>query len=276
LTLALAILLFVGASGGVSSLVAQEGQSSRVLRVCADPDNMPFSNDKGEGFENKLAELIAAKLNAQLVYSRVPDLAGTSPNRPLRDACDLVMGYAQGTGLVEDTNPYYRTSYALIYRQDDASLAGVDQLSDPRLKSKRIGVFDRTPPVSILAAYGLNAEVKPFAVSGANGAKGAEDLIDEIAEGKIDAALIWGPIGGYFAQWSPVPLAVVPLSRETVGPRLLFDITMGVRPAEPEWKQTLNKLIAENQTDINSILSSFRVPLLDEKGNPIKPGMLKR
>jgi hypothetical protein len=99
------------------------------LRVCADPDNMPFSNEKAEGFENKLAELIAQKLNATLQYSWFAESTGYVPNTMGREACDLVMGYAQGTGLIEDTNPYYYTSYVLIHREKDASLAGIDNLS---------------------------------------------------------------------------------------------------------------------------------------------------
>jgi quinoprotein dehydrogenase-associated probable ABC transporter substrate-binding protein len=250
-----------------------EGQA---LGVCADPDNMPFSNAKGEGFENKLAELIAAKLKTQVRYSWYPEAAGSASSRPLRDSCDLVMGYAQGTGLIEDTNPYYRTSYVLIYRKDDRSLAGVDTLSDPRLQGKRIGIFARTPPASILAANGLVDIAKPFEIAGTGSSKTAADMIAQIAAGKIDAGLLWGPIGGYYAQRSPVPLTLVPLTKERVGPRLLFDITMGIRPGDPQWKHALNKIIAENQDDINAILRAYNVPLLDEAGNLIKTPTAER
>jgi mxaJ protein len=264
----LAALIGIAVLSGAAP--AQEAPNSHWLRVCADPDNMPFSNEKGEGFENKLAELLAAKLDRQVVYSWFPESPGSVPNRPLRDSCDLVLGYAQGTGLVEDTNPYYHTSYVLLYRRGDASLAGVDTLSDPRLKQKRIGVFARTPPASILAANGLGDNAKPFETAGTSSSKAAADVIAEIAKGEIDAGLLWGPIGGYYAQRSPVPLAVVPLTKEKVGPRLLFDITMGIRPGEPQWKHTLNKVIAANEGDINAILRSYGVPLLDEQGEPLR------
>src|SRR5680860_1886967 len=102
------------------------------LRVCADPDNMPFSNNKGEGFENELAELVAARLGDELRYTWFSENTGYVPNTVGQSACDLVMGYAQGTGLIDDTNPYYHTSYVLITREDDADLKGVDRLSDPR------------------------------------------------------------------------------------------------------------------------------------------------
>jgi len=254
---------------------AEDAPVMHWLRVCADPDNMPFSNEKGEGFENKLAELLAAKLNAHLVYAWFPE-AGSAASRPLRDSCDLVMGYAQGTGLIEDTNPYYHTSYVLIFRQNDPSLAGVDSLSDPRLKSKKIGILARTPPASMLATNGLAANAQPFEIAGTSTSKAASEMIAGIAAGTIDAGLLWGPVGGYYAQRSHVPLTLVPLTKETVGPRLLFDITMGIRPGEPEWKHSLNKLIAENQDDINALLGVYNVPLLDEAGNPLKTGAPER
>ena len=150
-------------AGAVAALVlltggAEAAHAAPVLRVCADPDNMPFSNDKGEGFENKLAELIADKLGQDLEYTWFQETTGYVPNTDRQGACDLVMGYAQGTGLIEDTNPYYHTSYVLITREDDSDLKGIETLADPRLKEKRIGVFARTPPASILAMHGLGAE----------------------------------------------------------------------------------------------------------------------
>ncbi len=188
-------LLLGAASAGA------EPASAASLRVCADPDNMPFSNEKGEGFENKLAELIAQKLDATLEYTWFAEATGYVPNTMGREACDLVMGYAQGTGLIEDTNPYYYTSYVLIYREDDASLAGVDNLSDPRLKGKRIGLFARTPPASILAMHGLVANAKPFEVNAdESAAKATMTIIAEIASGELDAGLLWGPVGGYYAR----------------------------------------------------------------------------
>jgi mxaJ protein len=182
------------------------------LRVCADPDNMPFSNDKGEGFENKLAELIANRLGKELEYAWFSENSGYVPNTVGQDACDLVMGYAQGTGLIEDTNPYYYTSYVLITRADDPDLTGIETLSDPRLKRKRIGLFARTPPASILAMHGLIANAKPFeTAAGESQSKAAAAMVEEIASGELDAGLLWGPVGGYYAQQSKVPLAVVPL-----------------------------------------------------------------
>ncbi len=240
------------------------------LRVCADPDNMPFSNAEGEGFENKLAELIAQTLNVQLEYSWFVESSGYVPNTMGSRACDLVMGYAQGTGLIDDTNPYYYTSYVLIYRQDDASLDGVENLSDSRLKGKKIGFFAGTPPASILAVQGLGATAKPFEThTGQSASKAAEAMIAEIASGGLDAGILWGPVGGYYAQRATQPLKLVPLVKENAGPRTIYGITMGVRPDDPQWKHRINSFIAASQGEINAILQSYNVPVLDNKGNRI-------
>jgi mxaJ protein len=263
-------LATIGLAAFIAAAGAQAAAPAGSLRVCADPDNMPFSDAKGDGFENKLAELIAGKLDARLEYSWFPEATGYVPNTMGRDACDLVMGYAQGTGLIDDTNPYYYTSYVLIYRADDGSLAGVDSLSDPRLKDKAIGFFARTLPVSILAMHGLVTTAKPFDVRAyENASKVAVAMIEEIASGELDAGVLWGPVGGYYAERAKVPLKLVPLVKEKAGPRTIYGITMGVRPNEPQWKHTINKLIAENQGEINLILEGYSVPLLDEKGNLI-------
>jgi quinoprotein dehydrogenase-associated probable ABC transporter substrate-binding protein len=267
---------FTAILGAASADGAEPGGSS-FLRVCADPDNMPFSNEKGEGFENKLAELIAQRLDARLEYSWFPEATGYVPNTIGRGACDLVMGYAQGTELIEDTNPYYYASYVLIYRQDDASLDGVERLSDPRLKGKRIGYFARTPPASILAMHGLVGTAKPFEIHADQSAsKAALTMIAEIASGALDAGLLWGPVGGYYAQRADVPLKLLPLVKENAGPTTIYGITMGVRPNEPEWKHKINKLIAENQGEINLILQGYNVPLLDDKGNLITAAAAER
>ncbi len=248
-----------------------------VLRVCADPDNMPFSNSKYEGFENKLAELIAERLGDRLEYSWFEETTGYVPNTMGNDACDLVMGYAQGTGLIEDTNPYYNTSYVLIYREDDPDFHGVESLADPRLKNKRIGLFARTPPASILAMHGLASNAKAFETyAGDSATKAAEAMIGEIASGKLDAGILWGPVGGYYAQRAKVPMALVPLVKEIAGPSTIYGITMGVRPDEPQWKHRINKVLAENQHDINVILQGYNIPLLDDEGALIASGTAGR
>ena len=267
------LAILCGAAGGAGADPAASG----LLRVCADPDNMPFSNAEGQGFENKLAELIAEKLDARLEYSWFAEESGYVPNTMGRGACDLVMGYAQGTGLIEDTNPYYYTSYVLIYREDDSSLAGVESLADPRLKGKRIGFFARTPPSSVLAIHGLAANAKPFeSHAGESATKAAVTMLDEIATGALDAGILWGPVGGYYAQREGVPLKLIPLVKETAGPRTIYGITMGVRPDEPKWKHSINAFIASNEAGINAILQSYNVPVLDEQGNVVAAAPAER
>lgn len=254
-------------------LGARSGASEPGLRVCADPENMPFSNERGEGFENKLAELIASRLDRQLDYTWFAEDPGYVPDTTGEDACDLVMGYAQGTGLIEDTNPYYYTSYVLITRASDKDLKEVRALSDPRLKSKRIGVFARTPPMSLLALHGLIADAKPFdALAGDSHSQVAQKLVGEIASGGLDAGILWGPVGGYYAGLQTEPLSVVPLVKESAGPITFHGITLGVRPNEPQFKHGINKVLAENQRDIDAILRDYNVPLLDREGDILSAG----
>ena len=255
----------------VATVCAGSAHALEWLRVCADPDNMPFSNHEGRGFENKLAELMARKLGAKISYTWIPERRGLLRHPMGDNACDLVMGYAQGSDLVEDTNPYYYTSYVLIHRADDASLAGIDSLQDPRLKTKRIGLVARTPPASMLAMNGLTATAKPFEVGRGNSISGADAMIDEVANGTLDAALLWGPVGGYAAQRSPKPLNIVPLIKEQAGPSAIYAITMGVRPNEPQWKHQINKVIEESRAEIDQILLAFNVPVLDAHGKPVEP-----
>jgi len=263
---ALCVLAFFGASIGGA-------WSASILRVCSDPDNLPFSNEKGEGFENKLAELIADRLGQTLEYTWFDESTGDAPNTVGEDACDLVMGYAQGTGLIEDSNPYYYTSYVLITRASDADLNGVETLSDPRLKSKRIGVFARTPPMSILALHGLIENAKPFeALSSESQSKAAEEMVEEIVSGRLDAGVLWGPVGGYYAEAAPMPLSVTPLVKERAGPTTFYGITLGIRPNEPQFKHEINKVLAENQRDINVILRDYNVPILNREGEVIAAG----
>lgn len=239
------------------------------LRVCADPGNLPFSNDKGEGFENRLADLIAEKLSVPVLYTWFPQATGFIRNTLRARKCDIVMGYAQGQELVQNTNHYYRSAYVLLYRAD-SDLAGVESLDDPRLKDKRIGIVAGTPPATIMALNGLIAKAKSYQLAvDRRIASPAEEMVQEIVGGGLDAGVLWGPIGGYYAKQSGVPLSVIPLTKETKGPRMAYRITMGIRPNEPDWKLRLNNLIAASQDEINSILLDYGVPILDENDNLI-------
>ena len=245
----------------------------RVLRVCADPRNLPFSNEKGEGFENKLAELFAEKLQKKLDYMYFPQAAGFVRMTLAAHRCDVIMGFPQGDDLVQGTNPYYRTAYALVAKQG-GGLDEVATLEDERLKGKRIGVVAGTPPATNMAANGLMTNAKPYPLMiDTRVDSSATAMIKDLTSGEIDAAVLWGPMAGYYARQANPPLHVTPLVKETTGPRLVYRIGMGVRPADQNWKRLLNRLIQENQPVINKILLDFGVPLLDENDRPISAEM---
>ena len=236
----------------------------KVLRVCADPNNMPFSTDKGEGFENKLAELLADKLGKGLSYSWYPQATGFVRNTLAAHKCDVIMGIPQGDDLVQVTNPYYRTAYALVFKPGHG-LEDVDTLGDPRLKGKRIGIVAGTPPGNNMAANGLMANAKPYPlVIDTRVDSSAAAMMHDLAAGEIDVGILWGPMAGYYARHATPAVTVVPLVKETTGPRLAYRIAMGVRYADQEWKRQLNRTIQDNQPAINRLLLSYGVPLLDD------------
>jgi quinoprotein dehydrogenase-associated probable ABC transporter substrate-binding protein len=241
----------------------------KVLRVCADPHNLPFSNDKGEGFENKLAELFAEKLDRKVAYTFFPQATGFVRMTLAAHRCDVIMGFPQGDDLVQSTNPYYRTSYALIYKAG-GDLEGLDRLSDERLKQKRIGVVAGTPPATYLAANSLLGRARPYALMiDTRIDSSAEAMIKDLKAGEIDVGILWGPMAGYFARDESPPIRVVPLLKDSGGPQLAYRIAMGVRGTDQNWKRQLSRLIQENQPAINKLLISYGVPLLDEKDQPI-------
>ncbi len=242
----------------------------KTLRVCADPNNLPFSNDKGEGFENKIAEFLAKKLGKDLAYTYYPGATGFVRNTLNAHLCDVILGMPQGNDLVQTTNPYYRTTYAIVTRAG-SELDGVKTLDDPRLKEKphRIGLVANTPPGNVLAMNGLMASVKPYAlmVDTRVESSGAA-MMHDLEKGEIDVALLWGPIAGYYAKQSSVKLNVTPLP-ETPGARMAFRIGFGVRHSDQNWKRELNTLIAQNKIELERILRDYGVPLLDELGHAI-------
>jgi len=239
------------------------------LRVCADPANLPFSSTNRDGFEDRLAALLGDALGVPVTYTWFPQATGFIRNTLRANKCDIVMGYVQGHELVQNTNHYYRSAYVLLYRSD-SELQGVDNLDDPRLIGKRIGVVAGTPPATILALNGMIGDAKSFHLHvDRRYSSPGEDMVDEIASGELDAGILWGPIGGYYAKLIEVPITVVPLVKESKGPRMSFRITMGVRHNEPDWKHQLNEFIATNQDEINAILLDYGVPLLDEQDHLI-------
>ncbi|MGO4739214.1 substrate-binding domain-containing protein [Bosea sp. 2KB_26] len=265
-----AMLLF--AAGGIGE-AAETGRADlvnhEVLRVCSDPANLPFSDEAGQGFENKIAELVADDLKLPLEYTWFPQATGFVRQTLFAKRCDLIIGYAQGDDLVLNSNHYYRSSYVLVHRPGQG-LDGVATLADERLKDKRIGIVAGTPPGNIMAMLGLMQRARPYPLTvDRRYDSPAERMIADIRSGEIDAGILWGPIGGYFASRGGEKLTVTPLLGETMGPRMAYRITFGVRHQEDDWKRKLNEIIARRQGDIDAILLDFGVPLLDEDTVPI-------
>ena len=239
------------------------------LRVCADPSNLPFSNQKEEGFENKIAQLVAKELVVPVTYTWFPQTIGFIRQTLDKKKCDIIIGYVSAHELVLNSNPYYKTSYVLIHRQGEFD--DLKNLDDPRLRGKKIGVIAGTPPVTILALNDLLDNIKSYhRMVDRRYFSPAEQMIDEISKGTLDVGLLWGPIGGFFAKQASKPLTVVPLINETKGGRMAYRITFGVRRGEKVWKRQLNRIIRLKQDEINKILSSYGIPLIDESGALIK------
>ncbi len=243
--------------------------SQTALRVCADPANLPMSDDKEGGYENELAEFFADKLGIPVQYTWYPMATGFIRNTLNAKKCDVVIGYAQGEELVLNTNHYLTSAYALIVPKD-GPLADVDTLSDPALNSVKIGVIAGTPPSAHMAHNGLMRAAKPYnLVVDRRYESPANNMLDDLKAGTIDAAILWGPLGGPLVKTSYPGMKVTPLVKEELPPRLFFRITMGVRQGEKVWQRQLNSLIRRHQDEINAILVNAGVPLVNDLGTEV-------
>ena len=240
------------------------------LKVCADPNNLPFSDEKKEGFENKIAELIGAELGRSVDYAWFPQVIGFVRNTLRARLCDLVMGTVAGDEIMQTTNPYYFTTYVIFYRSDKGlAIAGLD---DPRLKTLRLGVVGGTPPSDLLVRHDLMSHTKPYALTVDTRAESpTHEMVQDVVDGTIDVGFLWGPIAGYYRKHEVIPLTLVPLKTEHDGPRMSYHIAMGVRANEPEWRRGINTVILKRQAEITAILREYGVPLLDERGELTSP-----
>lgn len=249
---------------------AQQGPdlvSRTAFRVCADPANYPMSDDQAGGFENRLAELFADRLELPVEYTWYPMSTGFVRNNLRANKCDVIIGYAQGHELVLNTNHYLTSVYILIVPKD-GPLVDVNNLSDDALTGQRIGIIAGTPPATHLARNGLIGLSRPYPlVTDRRYMNPAGDMLADLATGEIDAAILWGPLGGPLVKDDYPQFKVIPLINETLPPRLFFRITMGVRQGEKVWQRQLNSLIRRNQTEINQILSDAGVPLASDMGD---------
>tara|TARA_R110001606_G_scaffold36685_24_gene104764 strand:- start:2226 stop:3047 length:822 start_codon:yes stop_codon:yes gene_type:complete len=264
------LVLAVGVLSTPAAAQVADLRSTTQFRVCADPANAPMSSRDGSGFENKLAEFFGQQLGLPVTYFWFPSGMGFV-QRTLREGnCDVVIGYAQGDELVQNTNHYYTSIYGIVTRKD-GPLAKVYRLSDPALKEVGIGVVAGTPPATHLARAGLAPNMRGadlFVDRRVEDPMG--DLLEDVRSGATGAAVLWGPLAGPRVKDDP-DLQFTPLLHEEASPRLFFRITMGVRPEEQEWKRELNSLIRRNQDGINQILHDAGVPLVDDYGKEVLP-----
>jgi mxaJ protein len=281
-----AFLLLAALAWTVGAAQAQapaEPPARKAFRVCQDPNNLPFSNLKGEGFENKIAELFARDLGLPLVYYSFPNRLAFIRNTlryklPEQDyRCDVVLGVPAGFEQVSATKPYYRSTYALVFPKNkglDGVKSSDDLLALPpeKLRALRIGLYDRSPASQWLVRHGLVDRGVPYPMMSPDPEQYSGQIIErDLVQGKIDAAIVWGPIAGFFAKRVRSPeLQLVPMKSE---PGLPFDyaMAMGVRHGEAAWKQQIEDLIAKNRTEILAILREYGVPLVgDEAAAPAK------
>jgi mxaJ protein len=242
-------------------------RKEHVLKVCADPNNLPFSNRRGEGFENKLAELVAKDLGARVEYTWWAQRRGFFRNTLKSGACDLVVGVPAGFEMALTTTPYYRSTYVFVSRKDRQ--LDVGSFDDPKLKQLKIGVqmigddFANTPPAHALANRGIVENVEGYTVYGDYARENPPArIVEEVAQGRIDLAVVWGPLAGYFARRAKVPLAVVPVSPQIDRPFLpfVYDISMGVRRGDSELRDALERITERRRDEIGKILDDYGVP----------------
>jgi quinoprotein dehydrogenase-associated probable ABC transporter substrate-binding protein len=245
----------------------------QVLRVCSDPNDLPFSNQAEQGFENRIADVLAKELGKKLAFAWQPQVFGFLRLTLYNYQCDVVMGITQGSNEVANSNAYYRSVYVLVFRPH-TGFDGIQSLEDPRLKGKRIGIIAGTPPANILADDGLLDHVHAYQLSvNLRFFAPARDLADDLENDKIDAGVLWGPLAGYYARHSDGKIAIAPLLRESdQEPPMSFSIVMGVRQGDDAWRRQLNEAIAKQRPAINEILQSYGVPLLDDRNNLIFGG----
>ena len=268
--------LFATALVAAAQTAAPDTPARQALKVCQDPNNLPFSNTDAKGFENRIAELFGRDLGLPVSYYSFPQrlafirntLRYKLPGEDFR--CDIVMGVPDGFDQVSATKPYYRSTYALVYAKGvglDSVKSSADLLALPaaRLKALRIGVFDRSPASDWLARHDLVSQGVPYQMMNADPAQYPGEIIErELAGGKIDAAIVWGPIAGFFAQRVRSPQLVVVNMQSEPGVKFDFSMAMGVRYGEPAWKKQVEGLIDKNRPEILAILREFGVPLLDD------------
>lgn len=242
------------------------------LRVCADPNHLPYSNEKGEGFENKIVALLGQEFNLPVAYTWFPQGPGFIKNTIGLRRCDLVPGISAGDDTVTTTTPYYYTTYIMISPKSGPAYTG---FSDPALQDKRIGITANSPPFDLMLKYHLTHKMHSYAQTFDTRFDSPDhQLVEDVVKGETDVGVVWGPIGGYWVKHDNLPLVVLPIKQEEGSLPMSFRIAMGVRGTEPEWRRKVGAALTKHKAEIDAILTDYGVPLLDEQGNLIAaPGV---
>lgn len=252
------------------SLALMQPAWAATLRICADPGNLPYSDHQRQGFENQIAALIARDMHLELQYFWFPQRENFFRKTIQQGLCDVVMGVPVNMKSLDTTGPYYRSSYVFVTRRDRK--LDISSFDDPRLRSLRVGVHvlseqgDSLPPVYALTSRGITRNLVGFSLFGNLTEKDPQaDLLNAVVDGKIDVAVAWGPLAGYFAQHSPVPLTLTTLQEDTTDRKLPFhfDIGIGVRKGDSALRDSLNAELQHRHKEIAQILESYGVPQID-------------
>lgn len=257
-------------------LFASACSAAPVLRVCSDPANLPYSNRQQQGFENRIASLVAEDLGYKVVYYWFPQEEMFFRQTLDKGVCDVVMGVPSAFQDADTTHPYYTSSYVFVSRR--AEHLHISSFDDPRLKSLRIGVHvldsgdDNLPPVFALTTRGIVRNVVSFSIFGNSLAdtNPTSALVSAVADKKVDVAIVWGPVAGYFARKSRVPLALQPIDCDPAHPALqfAFPISIGVRKGNPRLKDDLNIELQRHRADIAELLRSYGIPQVSLVSQP--------
>jgi mxaJ protein len=253
-----------------AALLCAAPAAARELRVCADPNNLPFSNQAGEGFENRIVEILARDLGAEVTYTWWAQRRGFIRNTLRAGLCDLIPGIFAGSDVVRKTRPYYRSTYVWVSRVADGLRP--EGLDDPLLRRLRIGVqlvgddASATPPTNALVRRGIVDNLRGYSLYADYARPNPPArIMDAVVSGEVDIAAVWGPLAGYFATREAVPLALTPVLPQADGPRLpmVFDIGMAVRKEDAELAREIDSALVRNRAAIDAVLEEYGMPRLD-------------
>lgn len=248
---------------------AADAQAPTKLRVCADPNNLPYSNEKQEGFENKLAELIAHDLGREVDYTWWAQRRGFFRLTLKAQQCDVVMGVPVSSERALTTDPYYRSTYVFVTRKDRN--LDIRSINDPRLKQLKVGVqiigddYNNSPPAEALARRGAVKNVVGYTVYGNYLTPNpTARIVEAVAKGDVDVAIVWGPQAGFFAAQQTVPLTITPVQPKADGPvPFTFEISLGVRRSDAQFRKQLDRILARHKEDIDRLLAEYHVPRIN-------------